>query len=154
MIDYREVLSNVNYQIRQNLLSDNGDIPIVPQSTTQKKPKYPHGTYTITSPYLNAKVFQSSESQVEDVEIVISYTFLSEDMFEVMELAQRTASMLTSTDARQKLQDKGIAIVRIDGFGSRDNFISIEVERAVGFDVRVRVRHSVLKPNDTIQTVI
>lgn len=150
MIDYESILRSIHSLVRPQL---NG-IDFVEQADTEEEPGYPFATYTITSPYLNAKIYKSTDLQAEDVEIVISYTFLSTSSFEVNSLAQRMASLVQSTYARQKFQDAGIAIVRIDGFGSRDNFISIQTERRAGFDLRIRIRHTEINAYDSIGTII
>lgn len=149
LINYEMVISAVNRQVRQVL-----PYPMVEQSDIQLRPDYPFATYTVTSPYLNAKTFKSGGHQVEDVEIVVSYTWLSKNSFEALSLAQRMATMVKATNTRQKLQDAGIAVVRVDGFGNRDNFLTVEYERQVGFDLRLRVRHSDLNEYESIGTVI
>lgn len=149
MIDYKAIVSAVNHELRKEL-------PYIgiERMSTEKQPVYPFFTYTVTSPYLNVKTYRSGgETQTEDVEIVISYTWISEDSFEALSLAQQSASLLKATGTRQRLYEKGLAVVRIDGFGSRDNFISIEVERQVGFDLRLRIRHSDVKEMEAIETV-
>jgi len=148
MLDYEDIISKVNYELRQIL-----PYPIVEQASTQKQPPYPYGTYTVTSPYLNPKTYRSGDTLIEEVEIVVSYTWLSVDSFECLNFAQRSSTLLKSIAIKQRLTDGGITVVRIDGFGSRDNFMSIEVERRVGFDVRLRVRHSDSRPHDVIETV-
>lgn len=150
MIDYGAILINIHMLVRPLL----NNIPIVEQASPEEQPGYPFATYTIINPYLNAKIFRSSENQEEDVEIVISYNFISEDSFEAMSLAQQMVSFVQSTKARQKLQDVGIAIVRVDGFGSRDNFISIQTERQTGFDLRIRIRHEQLNNYDIVETIV
>lgn len=150
MIDYKSILTRIHRLVRAEL----SEMPIVEQATTEEYPPYPFATYTITSPYLNARTFLSSGVLTEEVEIVISYTWLSTDSFEATQLAQRMVTLLKMTKTRQLLNDAGIVIVRMDGFGSRDNFISIETERRTGFDLRIRVSHSVENDYDNIQTVI
>lgn len=150
MIDYRAVLMTIHGLVKPEL----NNIQFVEQADPAEQPGYPFATYTITSPYLNAKIYRSSDFQAEDVEVVISYTFLSTDSFETINLAQRMASLIQSTYARQKLYDVGIAIVKIEGFGSRDNFISIQTERQTGFDLRVRIRHSETNAYDSMTTII
>lgn len=149
MIDYKAIVSAVNHELRKEL-------PYIgiERMSTEKQPAYPFFTYTVTSPYLNVKTYRSGgETQIEDVEIVISYTWISEDSFEALSLAQQSASLLKATGTRQRLYEKGLAVVRIDGFGSRDNFISIEVERQVGFDLRLRIRHLDVKEMEAIEEV-
>ncbi|MGE7880148.1 phage neck terminator protein [Peribacillus muralis] len=148
MIDYESILKAVNAEIRK----ETNCIP-KEQEAASKQPKYPFFTYSIISPYLNAKVFREGNVQIEEVEIVISFTFYSLKSFEVMSLAQRSATMLKSTATRQILYDKGVTVVRIDDLNKRDNFISIQTERRAGFDLRIRIRHSETKSFDHIETI-
>lgn len=150
MIDYEGILKKIHGLVRPTL----GNYPMVEQATTEEYPAYPFATYTITSPYLNARTFLSDGAMKEEVEMVISYTWLSKDSFETNRLAQKMASFLKLTKTRQELNQSGIVIVRTDGFGSRDNFISIETERRTGFDLRIRVTHSMENDYDSVQTVI
>lgn len=150
MYDYEATLKSIHAVVRPHL----NNIPFVEQATTEEYPEYPFGTYTITNPYLNAKTYISSGQQVEEFEIVISYTILSLSSFESNKLAQSMAAFLKRTGTRQTLQDVGIVIVRQDGFGSRDNFISIEVERRTGFDLRIRVRNIEENTYQAIDTVV
>lgn len=150
LIDYKAILIAVHSLVRPEL----DGIDFVEQASPEEQPKYPFATYTIINPYLNAKVYRSSNLQEEDIEIVISYTFLSKDSFETISLAQRMASLIQSTYARQKLQDVGIAVVKVEGFGSRDNFISIQTERQTGFDLRIRVRNKETNVYDSMSTII
>lgn len=150
MIDYKNILTRIHRLVRAEL----SEKPIVEQATTEEYPAYPFATYTITSPYLNARRFLSGGVLTEEIEMVISYTWLSTDSFETTQLAQRMVTLLNKTKSRQILNDSGIVIVRMEGFGSRDNFISIETERRTGFDLRIRVSHAVENDYDNIQTVI
>lgn len=149
MIDYEEILKSVHSLVRPEL----GGLPIVEQANTEKAPKYPFGNYTITSPYLNARNFYSGGNMMEEFEMVISYTWLDINSFSTNSLAQRMVTFLKKMKTRQLLSDKGIAVVRFDGFGSRDNFISIQTERRTGFDLRIRVSHVVDDLYEDIATV-
>lgn len=149
MIDYEAIIDFLNYTIRQEV-----PYPIVEQASPEDQPDYPFGTYTITSPYLNVKRFRSSGVMVEEVEMVVSYTWLSQNSFESLRLSQKAATLLNETKTHQTLRDAGIVVVKTEGLGSRDNWLSIEVERRNGFDVRLRVRHSDVKNYDEIETVI
>lgn len=150
MIDYANILTRIHRLVRAEL----SELPFVEQATTEEYPEYPFATYTIINPYLNARTFLSNGVMTEEVEIVISYTWLSTDSFETNQLAQRMVTLLKKTKTRQILNDSGIVIVRMEGFGSRDNFISIETERRTGFDLRIRVSHATENDYDNIQTVI
>lgn len=150
MINYEAIVAAVNKEIR----AETGLIG-KEQENAQQQLAYPFFTYSVISPFLNAKTFKSSgDTQIQDVEIVISYQFYSEDnSFQVMSFAQRCASMLESIAKRQILKDKGIAVVSITDLNKRDNFISIEVERRAGFDLRIRTRHSDAMPFEYFDTI-
>ncbi|MDK2600254.1 hypothetical protein QO179_20165 [Bacillus stercoris] len=73
----------------------------------------------------------------EDIELVFSFTWVSNSHIEAISLAQQTAAYFKTAEARQKLHDNGLAWVRNDGFGNRDTFITIDTERRHGFDTRL-----------------
>lgn len=148
MIDYEAIVTAVN-----RLIKTETGCPVVKQNSNSPQPPYPFCSYTITSPYLNAASFEKGETLTEDVEVVLSLTWSSKDDIEPIALAQKAATAFKHTSTRQKFFDLGLAIVRIDGFGSRDNLISIQTEYRAGFDLRLRVRHSESKAIDTIETV-
>ncbi|WP_437178077.1 phage neck terminator protein [Heyndrickxia coagulans] len=51
------------------------------------------------------------------------------------------------------MADNGIALVDITGISSRDNFISIDYERTIGFDVRLLAKDTFTDDSvDTIQS--
>lgn len=134
MIDYATILKTVNAEVRQGRR-------VIEQLSTDKQPEYPFLSYTVINPYLNPKTYTDGDSITEEVEIVISYTWMSEDSMEVMSLAQTSATHIKARGTRQRLYDKGIVIVDTMGFGNRDTFITIETERRVGFDVKIRITH-------------
>lgn len=146
MIDYSAILKAVNAEVRQGK-------PIIEQLSTAKQPKYPFLSYTVISPYLNPKTYTSGDSIREEVEIVISYTWMSEDSMEVMSLAQKSANHMKARGTRQKLYDMGIVVVESMGFGNRDTFITIETERRVGFDLKIRITHEEINPFEDINDV-
>lgn len=149
MIDYKAIVSALNKEIRGKT-----NVVGVEQANTDKQPPYPFYTYTVTSPYLNVKRFKMGDSMTEECEVVISYTFSSEDSFQSLNLAQTAATHLKMDAIRMRLRDQGIVVVRIEKVMSRDDFISIQVERKVGFDIRIRVRHTETLETETIETLI
>lgn len=148
MIDYTSIIGALNRVIKAET-----NRPVVPQGSTQKQPPYPFCTYTVTSPYLPQTSIDDGETLTEDVEMVVSLTWCSEDAMEAASLAQQTATLLKLTATRQILADAGLVVVRTEGFGNRDTFISIETERRMGFDVRLRTRHSDSNPIEYIETI-
>jgi hypothetical protein len=149
MIDYGKVIEAIT-----TVITTETGKPVVVQGSNQQTPPYPYCTYTVTSPFLKQTHIEEGESLTQDVEIVISLTWLSNDDVEAMALTQRTATILDHPVTRQKLSDSGLSVIRSEGFGNRDTFLTIDVERRYGFDVRLRTRHSETKTIDTIETVI
>lgn len=146
MIDYATILKTVNAEVRQGRR-------VIEQLSTDKQPEYPFLSYTVINPYLNPKTYTDGDSITEEVEIVISYTWMSEDSMEVMSLAQTSATHIKARGTRQRLYDKGIVIVDTMGFGNRDTFITIETERRVGFDVKIRITHENTVPMEDFNQV-
>lgn len=146
MIDYGSILKAINAEVRQGK-------KVIEQLSTDKQPDYPFLSYTVISPYLNPKTYIDGENITEEVEIVISYTWMSEESMEAMSLAQTSASHIKATGTRQRLRDKGVVVVDTMGFGNRDTFITIETERRVGFDVKIRITHGNAVPMDDITEI-
>lgn len=136
MIDYRAIKATIVGHIKSHTQHE-----VVLQASNDPQPAYPFCSYTITSPYLPVSRAEQGEDIVEDVEIVFSLTWHSEDATEAQELAHKTAMAFTIRSAIQKLGDSGIAVVRLSGFQNRDTFLTIDSERRVGFDLRIRIRH-------------
>jgi hypothetical protein len=147
-IDYVSLISSIVKVIKAETQR-----PIVPQDTTEERPKFPYCTYTVTSPYLAKGTQYGGENLTEDVEVVISLTWISEESIEVLDLAQRTATAFKHQANRQTLADAGLSVVRLDGFARRDTFITIEYEKRMGFDLRVRTRHTETKAIDYFDEV-
>lgn len=151
-LNYKELIASLNKIVRQA----NKNIKLMEQSSVTEQQKYPFGTYTVTSPYLNARTYRNGnqdDSINQIIEIVVSYTFYSADMFEVTELLQNTLSNFKMTATKQTINESGIVIVGFSNIGNRDNFISIQAERRSGFDVRIRVRNIDTKPIEYITDV-
>jgi hypothetical protein len=147
------IIANLSEVIK--LTSDIGsETFIVPQVSNDPRPPYPFGTYTITSPYLNVKRFEQGEDIIEDAEIVVSLTWHSLDQLESIQLAQKFATLFNHSAIKQRLNSYGvwISIVRVEGFGSRDNFLSIKSEFRTGFDLRLRIRHKEEYPIEYIES--
>ncbi|MBH0171024.1 phage neck terminator protein [Fictibacillus sp. 18YEL24] len=148
MIDYESITATLN-----KLIKAETTYPVILHGANSKQPQYPFCTYTIISPFVQQSFIDQGDTFTQDVEIVISYTWVSDDPFKVLSLAQKTASFLQHSSTRQKLSDAKIAVVRIDGFGNRDTFLSIETERRTGFDLRIRIRTEDFRNLEVIETV-
>lgn len=151
-LNYEQIISNLNKVIREA----NGNIKLMEQTAVTEQQKYPFGTYTITSPYLNARTYRymdQDDTINQIVEMVVSYTFYSTNMFEVTALLQATLSNFRQVATKQSINENGIVIVDFSNIGNRNNFISIQNEQRAGFDVRIRVRNIDTKPIEYITDV-
>jgi len=131
------------YEIKKNIighLTQGTGRPVVLQGSNDEQPAYPFCAYTLTSPYLPVSSAEHEGELIEDVEIVFSFTWHSDDVTEVQTLTHDTAMLFKLAQHREKLGDKGIAFVKIEGLQSRDTFISVDNERRYGIDIRFRVR--------------
>jgi hypothetical protein len=137
MIDYNDMIAAVTTTVKAAT-----GFPVVVQGSNQQTPPYPYCAFTITSPYLSSVEMVTAEGIEEDVEVVFSLTWHCEDQVEALELTQKTATNFKKSSTIQKLGDRGLSVVRINGFGNRDTFITIDVERRYGFDLRLRTRHA------------
>ncbi|WP_353856439.1 hypothetical protein [Bacillus sp. Bos-x628] len=135
-MDYNSIIQTVLGLIREKT----GHVVIVANGTG-KQPVYPFCTYTVTSPYLaQHRGIEEQGALMEDIELVFSFTWISNSHIEAISLAQQTATYFKTGEARQKLHDNRLVWVRNDGFGNRDTFITVDTERRHGFDARFRTR--------------
>ena len=150
MIDYKQIKRVIVGHIKQRTGHE-----VVLQASNDPQPSYPFCSYTITSPYLPVSRSLVGSDIVEDVEIVFSLTWHSQDATQAQELAHKTAMAFQTPSGVQILSDSQIAVVKIESFQNRDTFLTIDSERRVGFDIRIRIRHVATdETTETIETVI
>lgn len=113
-------------------------ITLIQANTAGTQPPYPFATFTITTP----KVLvgnQSGPQQAEQFELVVSLTFKSTSALTALNLAEQAQQYLRSNTGRSFLLGTGgLVLASVQGFTNRDNFISIDYERNVGFDIQLR----------------
>ena len=150
MIDYGAIKRTIVGHIKSNTGHE-----VVLQAGNAPQPDYPFCSYSVTSPYLPVSNAEVGEDMIEDVEMVFSLTWHSRSATEAEGLAHQTAMLFKMRHATQMLGDANISVVRLEGFQNRDTFLTIDSERRVGLDVRIRVRHIETSPSmETIETVI
>jgi hypothetical protein len=103
------------------------------------QPPYPFAVFSITSPKI-AIGSQAAKQQNEQFEIAVSLTFKDDDLVENLNRAKRAESFFRSDTGRFFMWENGeIVVVATEGFGSRGDFLGIDYEQNVGFDLRLRV---------------
>lgn len=148
MMDYENIKRVIISHIRNNT----GHLVIL-QASNDEQPAYPFCAYTLTSPYLPKASAEIDGQLIEDVEIVFSFTWHSQDATEVQTLSHKTAMLFKLSQHRQTLSDQGIVFVKIEGIQSRDTFLSVDNERRYGLDVRFRVTHVEESSGEIIESV-
>ncbi|WP_426353667.1 phage neck terminator protein [Exiguobacterium sp. R-39] len=147
-MDYRNIKRVIIGHIR-----DNTGRPVILQASNDEQPAYPFCAYTLTSPYLPKSSAEYNGELIEDVEVVFSFTWHSNDATEVQTLSHDTAMLFKLAQHRQTLSDQGIVFVKIEGLQSRDTFLSVDNERRYGIDIRFRVRNIETFGGELIDTV-
>jgi hypothetical protein len=113
-------------------------ITLIQADSAGDQPAYPFATYTITTPKLIVGN-QVQPQPAEQFEMVVSLTFKSQSAIQALNLAERAQQYLRSNAGRSfLLENGGLVLVSIQGFTNRDNFITIDYERNVGFDIQLR----------------
>lgn len=135
-MDYRHIKQIIIGHIKEKT----GHLVIL-QASNDEQPAYPFCSYTLTSPYLPVSSAEYDGVLVEDIEMVFSFTWHSDDATEVQTLSHDTAMLFKLSQHRQALNDQGIVFVRVEGIQGRDTFLSVDNERRYGLDARFRVRH-------------
>ncbi|MBG9783585.1 phage neck terminator protein [Shouchella lehensis] len=132
---------------------------VVPSGTVGDKPDYPYVSYTITSPYLAVHRGVEHEGMFsEQWECVVSLLFhVKNDALEAMGLSKAIAQYFKTQPAQQFLREHGIVWVSNDGFGNRDTFLTVSMERRHGFDVKLRtyetIQHTTASDFETIENI-
>lgn len=116
-------------------------ITLIQADSAGDQPAYPFATYTITTPKLIVGN-QVQPQQAEQFEMVVSLTFKSQSAIQALNLAEQVQQYFRSNAGRSFLLDTGgMVLVSVQGFTNRDNFITIDYERNVGFDIQLRARN-------------
>ncbi|NMH83271.1 phage neck terminator protein [Heyndrickxia coagulans] len=121
--------------------------PLIQANSPGDQPDYPFCTFTITSPSIQIERYYEGAL----FEMVVSLTWHGTSQIGVLNLAKKSESYLRSDSGRKTLADNGIALVDITDISERDNFISIDYERTVGFDVQLLAKDTFT--DDTVDTI-
>lgn len=128
----------------QNGLSNYIAQNVIQAETTGQQPPYPFIAIKQTSPAIGVgqpAIFTGNSTQTieQDYEMVLSLTAYSDAIESATDLANK-ARIYFLGKGTIELSDVYIAIVDVLPATNRDVFLTIEYERRIGFDVRLRVR--------------
>ena len=127
-----------------------------------ERPKVPHATYKLTTPYGKA-VGQAEETGVvidgkyklqrlSDYKTTISFTSYAMDDDDSVALAQKIYDWFSFAGV-DVLQSIGVAVADQTDVINRDAFVIEDYERRNGFDVILRVPHQQLKDVESVDDV-
>lgn len=136
--------------------------PIIMADQMGERPKVPHATYKLTTPYGKA-VGQAEETGVvidgkyklqrlSDYKTTISFTAYAMDDDDSVELAQKIYDWFSFAGI-DVLQSIGVAVADQTDVINRDAFVIEDYERRNGFDVILRVPHQQLKDVESVEDV-
>lgn len=137
--------------------------PIIMADQMGERPKVPHATYKLTTPYGKA-VGQAEETGVvidgkyklqrlSDYKTTISFTAYAMDDDDSVELAQKIYDWFSFAGV-DVLQSIGVAVADQTDVINRDAFVIEDYERRNGFDVILRVPRQQLKDIEWIDSAV
>ncbi|WHY31645.1 phage neck terminator protein [Bacillus wiedmannii] len=136
--------------------------PIIMADQMGERPKVPHATYKLTTPYGKA-VGQAEETGVvsdgkyklqrlSDYKTTISFTAYAMDDDDSVILAQKIYDWFSFAGV-DVLQSIGVAVADQTDVINRDAFVIEDYKRRNGFDVILRVPHQQLKDVESVDNV-
>lgn len=142
MLDYNHIRTSIVSRLNRHL-----GMLVILENQTGQTPLYPFVTYKLISPYLpsgqgNYGVEPAPDgvelAKQRDIEQVFSFTVHDTDSDRAY---QACFNIIEYFDflGRDTLREQGIVVVEMTNVQSRDTFLTIEYERRVGVDVRIRV---------------
>ncbi|MEK4640326.1 hypothetical protein NST14_29905 [Bacillus sp. FSL W8-0519] len=137
--------------------------PIIMADQMGERPKVPHATYKLTTPYGKA-VGQAEETGVvingeyklqrlSDYKTTISFTAYAMDDDDSVTLAQKIYDWFSFAGV-DVLQSIGVAVADQTDVINRDAFVIEDYERRNGFDVILRIPHQQLKDIEWIDSAV
>lgn len=123
------------------------ECPVVLSTSVEKQEDYPYISYTITNPRIEPVKHSMYEEFAEDVikrryetviEQVYSFTVIGDEEDQVQDLMHKAINYFRIYGVND-LSVHQIAIVEISRIQNRDNFLTTEYEKRIGFDVRFRM---------------
>lgn len=113
------------------------DIKIIRSNQNAPAPPYPYGSFTITMPKRENKgTFGEYDDGFARKPFLqtVSLTFLSDNYSEAVVLAEK-AHLWADYNGTTYLNDNGVIVQSITSVNDRSNFLTVEYEQRLGFDV-------------------
>ena len=135
------------------------DHPVIEADQKGKKPKGPHATFKITSPYIpdgqgEQRAIQGQDTfkliHVESYKMVLSFTAYDTDADASHELAQEIHDWFKFYGL-DFLDNRNIVVVELSTVQNRDLLLVDDYERRNGFDVTLRLTRELAQDFDYIE---
>lgn len=141
----------------QNGLSNYTKIEVIQAEGMGKQPPYPFFSIKSISPAISVgNVTESVDDNLmtieQDIEIVLSITCNAEKIEDAENYSNKARGYFLGK-ATIDLSDANITVVEVLNANNRDVFLTVDYERRVGFDVRLRVRGRETFEIDVIESV-
>ena len=146
MIDIESIRVAIVKGFREGLA-----VSVIRSNTANKLPKLPFLSYTITSLLDNAKSTWSRYDDLTDripATQVWSITLNAADFGECSKLAISAYDYFSKT-ATEYFKKYGIVILSVSEIVPRDNFLSVDYEYRLGFDVKLGLMNEISFKNET-----
>ena len=146
MIDIESIRVAIVKGLREGLA-----VSVIRSNTANKLPKLPFLSYTITSLLDNAKSTWSRYDDLTDripATQVWSITLNAADFGECSKLAISAYDYFSKT-ATEYFKKYGIVILSVSEIVPRDNFLSVDYEYRLGFDVKLGLMNEISFKNET-----
>lgn len=128
----------------QNGLSRYTGIEVIQADGIGEQPPYPFFSIKNISPAIGVgQVAENLEDTImtieQDIEMVLSITCNAGNIEDAEDYSNKARGYFLGKGVIE-LSDANIAVVEVLGANNRDVFLTIDYERRVGFDVRLRIR--------------
>ena len=121
--------------------------PVVLSTSVEPQIDYPYISYTITNPRIEPVKYSMFEEANADkivrryetiIEQVYSFTIIGNEEDQVQDLMHKAVNYFRIYGV-DNLSIHQIAIVEVSNVQNRDNFVTVDYEKRIGFDVRFRM---------------
>lgn len=117
---------------------DDLDIELVPDASNETIPKYPFVTYAFVDNRVDIGYSKELQPQFD---IILQFTTHSNKLLESLQTASDLSMWFKDDEVQYQLSEEGIEIMHIYDQTLLNNFMAIDTDRRVNFEVRFRVNN-------------
>lgn len=117
---------------------DDLDIELVPDASNGTIPEYPFVTYAFVDNRVDVGYSKELQPQFD---IILQFTTHSNKLLESLQTASKLSMWFKDDEVQYQLSEEGIEIMHIYDQTVLNNFMAIDTDRRVNFEVRFRVNN-------------